>query len=135
MLLEQISCVLDLQQAKKKSSSPVTPPTPYIVVMNGNAGTVYQPVASATLPFQNFVTIQQAAKPITLSGTNVPVPLQPIGQFPSNCPPLADLSSAQMLPTLELMCPSIDDSDSTLDDIEQVLKDAENFDILEPTHL
>ncbi len=124
----------DLQQVKKKAT-PVTPPTPYIVVMNGNAGTVYQPVASATLPFQNFVTIQQPTKPITLSGTNVPVPLQPIGQFQPPPPPLADLSSAQMLPTLELMCPTIDDSDSTLDDIEQVLKDAENFDILEPTNL
>jgi hypothetical protein len=35
-----------------------------------------------------------------------------------------------MLPSIDLLCSNIEDCESTLDDIEQVLKDAENFDIL-----
>ena len=40
------------------------------------------------------------------------------------------LNLPQMLPSIDLLCSNIEDCESTLDDIEQVLKDAENFDIL-----
>ena len=131
-------------KAAKVEISPST--TSYFVVVTGSAGAIYQPcqVASPSLNLStmNFLASPAATSPtqqhqpqprqLTLPGTNVPLPLQPVSSFsPTNnvMSMSTDLLSTS-LPSLDLLCSGMDDCDSTLDDIEQVLKDAENFDIL-----
>ena len=132
---------------KNVEMSPTT--TSYIVVMTGAAGTVYQPcqVSSPTLNLStpNFcattttataaaaattsISTTQNHRPLTVPGTNIPLPLQPLTSFSPNNVLSAELLATN-LPSLDMLCSGIDDCDSALDDIEQVLKDAENFDIL-----
>jgi hypothetical protein len=113
-------------------SSQQPPTTSYIVVMTGSAGSIYQPLQHANNALPSFAILPQ--RPLTIPGTSVPLPLQPLANFSPNHHPLSDHPMSDLLsnnlPSLDLLCSNIEDCESTLDDIEQVLKDAENFDIL-----
>jgi hypothetical protein len=76
-----------------------TTTTSYIVVMTGNAGSVYQPLQqqhqqqqqqchnNTAQIFANFGTAPQTAQPtrqLTVPGTCVPLPLQPLVNFSPN---------------------------------------------------
>jgi hypothetical protein len=134
---------------KKRASKSTADAASYIVVMT-SAGTVYQPCHVAS-PTAGFVAVTPASRPLTLPGTNVPLPLQPLasclpasassGLLSTSSMSTSSMSTSSLstsslstsllsasLPSLDLLCSTIDES--TLDDIEQVLKDAENFDIL-----
>jgi hypothetical protein len=114
------------------SSQQQPPTTSYIVVMTGSAGSIYQPLQHANSTLPSFAILPQ--RPLTIPGTSVPLPLQPLANFSPNHHPLSDHPMSDLLsnnlPSLDLLCSNIEDCESTLDDIEQVLKDAENFDIL-----
>ena len=85
-------------QSKKKTSKnmssktvdiPAT--TSYIVVMTGSAGSVYQPLNQQQLIsplFPNFASQtavkQQHQHQLTIPGTSVPLPLQPLVNFSPN---------------------------------------------------
>ena len=65
--------------------------TSYIVVMTGSAGSVYQPLNQQQLIsplFPNFasqtVVKQQNQHLLTIPGTSVPLPLQPLVNFSPN---------------------------------------------------
>jgi len=77
-----------------KISDIPTTTTSYIVVMTGNAGSVYQPLQqqqqqchnNTAQLFANFGTPQtpQPTRQLTVPGTCVPLPLQPLVNFSPN---------------------------------------------------
>ena len=84
-------------QAKKKTSKTlssknvdVPATTSYIVVMTGSAGSIYQPLhqQQLTLPhFPNYSShpvIKQQPHQLTVPGTSVPLPLQPLMNLSPN---------------------------------------------------